>query len=81
MKNITKYANRFGKKAGNFLDNPRIKFLIPEDERFVKEGCRGYTELHEKHLPEFFLWLSKETRQMVLEGKSTKEILEYLETI
>jgi len=78
MQNITEMSNKFNKKAGNFLDNPRIRRMIAKGEVEVTYGRRGFTLLAEKHLPEFFLWLSQETRQMVMDGKSSKEIINYL---
>lgn len=80
MIKVTKYANKFNKKVGNFLDNPRIIQLIPPYEYHVEYGCRGFTQLHEKHLPEFFLWLDSSTRNMVLAGKTSSEIIAFLDS-
>jgi hypothetical protein len=74
MINITNYCKLFDKKAASFLDNPRIKDLIKPSEFRVFLGCRGFTEIDEKHLKEFFLWLHPRTRQMVLDGSTIEEI-------
>lgn len=79
MINITNFATKYGKKAGNFLDNPRIVAQLKEGDIIVKEGRNGFTMLHERHLPEFFLWLSPETRQMVLNGDSSDQIVRWLQ--
>lgn len=78
MLKITDYCKKFNKKPASFMDNPRIKQLIKPDEHYVQMGSKGYTLLHEKHTKEFLLWLSPETRQMVLDGVSSEEILDYV---
>lgn len=79
---ITKYCNIFNKKPSHFLDNERIISLsaqINKPPKITKGRC-GDTQIPQELLPEFLLWLSKETRQMVLAGKSPKEILNYLDS-
>lgn len=81
MQKITEYCKKFNKRPASFFDNPSVKLKVPKDEYYVVMGPKGYTEIHEKHLPEFFLWLHKSTRQMVLDGKQTEEILNYLDSL
>lgn len=78
MKKITEYCKKFNKRPASFLDNPNIKLKIPKSEYNIVKGPRGFTEIHEKHLKEFFLWLHPTTRQMVLDGKTIEEIQQYL---
>ena len=78
---ITEYCKKFDKRPASFLDNPRIKELIAPDEKYIVMGAAGYTMIDDKHLPEFFLWLSKETRQMVMSGKALEEILQYIKDL
>lgn len=63
------------------MDNPRIKSLIKPEEKYILMGAAGYTMIDDKHLPEFFLWLSKETRQMVMLGKTLEEISQYINNL
>lgn len=78
MLKITDYCKKFGKKPASFMDNPRIKEMIKPDEKSIVMGANGYTMIHDKYTKEFLLWLSQETRQMVLDGKSSSDILEYV---
>lgn len=78
---ITDYCKKFNKKPASFMDNPRIKELIAPEEKYIVMGAAGYTMIDGKHLPEFFLWLSKETRQMVMSGKTTAEIVQYIKDL
>lgn len=78
MLKITDYCKKFNKKPASFMDNPRIKQLIKPDEKHIVMGANGYTMIHEKYTKEFLLWLSPETRQMVLDGVSSDEILDYV---
>ena len=77
MINITPICKKFYKKPASFLDNDNIDQRIPKHEKNVTRGPKGFTEIHEKHLQEFFLWLAPITRTMVLNGKSLQSILDF----
>ena len=47
----------------------------------MTRGLKGGTLLDKKHLKEFFLWLSPQTKQMVIDGKSLSDIEAYLKRI
>jgi hypothetical protein len=79
MTPITQYCKKFYKKPAQFLDNDYIKKLIPSEDYEVTVGLKGGTKLADKHLKEFFLWLSQPTKQMVMDGKSLSEIKAFLD--
>lgn len=79
MINITKYCKKFYKKPAQFLDNEYVKSLLTPDNHKVTRGVRGGTEIHKDLLKEFLLWLSPQTKQMLLDGKSLSEIKVFLD--
>lgn len=79
MINITKYCKKFYKKPAQFLDNKYVKSLLTPDNHKVTRGVRGGTEIHKDLLKEFLLWLSPQTKQMLLDGKSLSEIKQFLD--
>lgn len=81
MINITKYCKKFYKKPAQFLDNYYVKSLLTYDNHKVTRGVRGGTQISKDLLKEFLLWLSPQTKQMLLDGKSLSEITEFLDTL
>ena len=80
MIRITGQATKFRKKAGNWLDNAKVRMRIPESDYKVKRGHESGTYIDAKHLPEFYLWLSPETRKMVLNNTPIQEIESYVKS-
>lgn len=81
MINITQYCKKFYKKPAQFLDNQYVKSLLATEDYSVVRGVKGGTYLAKKHITEFLLWLSPQTRQMIVDGKSLSEIREFLDSI
>ena len=71
--NITKLCKIYKKKPSHFLDNADFK-----KHSEIKTGKDGYTKIDDSILKEFLLWLSPETRKMVLDGDTTDNILSFL---
>lgn len=69
--NITPICVKYGKKPSHFLDNPSIIDLISTYNWVVNitRGRNGGTHIDDRLLAEFYLWLSPETRNMVINGK------------
>lgn len=79
MIDITKYCKKFYKKPAQFLDNQYIKSLLTPENHKVTRGVRGGTKIDKSLLTEFLLWLSPQTKQMIVEGKSLSEIKVFLD--
>lgn len=69
--NITPICVKYGKKPSHFLDNPSIINLISNKNYIleVRMGRYGGTHIDDRLLAEFYLWLSPETRQKVINGE------------
>jgi len=78
--NITKICKKYNLTAEikkfptHFLQLNRCKQHF--NEIACKKGVGGGTVIPEHLIPDFFLWLSPTTAQMVREGKPITEILE-----
>lgn len=81
MINITKYCKKFYKKPYQFLDNDHIKSLLTPDNHKVTRGLTGGTKIDKSLIKEFLLWLSPQTKQMLLDGKSLSDIQMFLENL
>lgn len=75
MINITPICKRFGKLPSSFLSK---KACRGRTDIKVEQGSLGGTQIPEGLYKEFFMWLSVETRQLIIDGKSTSDIKEYL---
>lgn len=81
MINITKYSKKFYKKSAQFLDNQYIKSLLTPENHKVSKGVRGGTWIDKSLIKEFLLWLSPQTKQMLLDGKSLSDIQVFLDNL
>lgn len=81
MINITTYCKKFYKKPAQFLDNQYIKSLLTPDNHKVIRGVKGGTFIEKSLLQEFLLWLSPQTKKMLLDGKSLSEIKNFLDNL
>ena len=74
MLNITPICKHYGKLGTQFRDNKMI-MAIPEYENIkVTMGPGGKTEIPDELIPEFFLCLSDNTRQQILDGVKWPDI-------
>ena len=80
--NITKICKKYNHTAEtkkfptHFLQLNRCKEFY--NEISCKKGVGGGTVIPEHLVPDFFLWLSPTTAQMVRDGKPMKDIMESL---
>lgn len=72
MYNITYLCKRYHKKPSHFLDNSAT-----DGHRIdQKKGRNGYTKIPEDLMFEFFLWLSKDSKNMLI-NKGLAQTFEY----
>ena len=69
---IAQICKNFGKRPLQFTDNAACNGYSIESRR----GRNGFTKIPDELLPEFLLWLSPETRQM-LPLKGIEETLKF----
>ena len=79
MINITQYCKLYSKHPSNFLDNPSVIRLLDEGDVKKTKGRYGKTELAEKHMAEFLLWLHDSTRKAIKDGYTPQAILKVLD--
>lgn len=77
MLEITQLCKKFNRLPSAFLTTKACRGQPVS----VKEGKNGNTQIPDNLAKEFFLWLSKETRQMVMSGKTTAEIVQYIKDL
>ena len=78
MTNITPYCKLYKKLPSSFLDNPTIQNMIGDGDVVRKKGRYGRTEISDKLLAEFFLWLHPSTRKAIIDGYKPADIMKVL---
>lgn len=74
MLNITTICKKYKKLPSAFLDNPRI-MRHPDFKKVQKsKGYGGCTQLPPSLAPEFYLWLSPQTRLQIMSGVIWNEV-------
>lgn len=76
MISITNLCKRRNKLPANFLTT---KACRGRTDITVVYGSTGGTSIPDDLIPQFLMWLAEDTKQMVLDGHSPKEVLQYLQ--
>lgn len=75
MINITHYCKKRNRLPANFLTT---KACRGRTDIQVTYGSLGGTSIPEDLVPQFLMWLSEDTKQMVLDRVPVQDILNYL---